>query len=114
MNSKELSEFYKDKDVFFSLNDYDTFSIASVEAMSAGLIPIVTEETGMSRFIITGENGYIIKYGDTDSLLKIIGVLLKNPELKQKLSIECSKIYSILSWNEIYEGYKNIYKSADR
>src|SRR5205085_5228255 len=52
MDSVKLAEFYKEKDIFLSLKKYDTFSISSVEAMAAGLIPIVTDETGMSRCII--------------------------------------------------------------
>ncbi len=111
MKPAALADFYKDKDVFFSLNSYDTFSIASVEAMAAGLIPLATEETGISRFIIQGENGFDVKYGNTEKLGEIIDKLAKDNQLKNKMSLQASKIFDILSWKEVYESYKNLYES---
>jgi len=109
MNTDELAAFYQDKDIFLSLNKYDTFSISSVEAMAAGLITIVTQNTGMSRYITTGENGYTIKYGEIHELCDIIDSLNLNPALRIRVSSESRKIYEILSWENVYETYKNIY-----
>ena len=109
MNTDELAAFYEDKDIFLSLNKYDTFSISSVEAMAAGLITIVTQNTGMSRYITTGENGYTIKYGEIHELCDIIDSLNLNPALRIRVSSESRKIYEILSWENVYETYKNIY-----
>ena len=39
MDSAALAEFYADKNIFLSLNNYDTFSISAAEAMASGLIP---------------------------------------------------------------------------
>ena len=112
MATSALADFYKDKDVFLSLNDFETFSIATAEAMAAGLIPIVTVQTGMSRFIIDGENGYIIKYGDSENLRDSLDKISEEPEHRNDISAGSSKIYSILSWPEIYESYKNVYESV--
>jgi glycosyltransferase involved in cell wall biosynthesis len=112
MAPSALADFYKDKDVFLSLNDFETFSIASVEAMAAGLIPVVTAQTGMSRFIIDGENGYTIKYGDSEKLRDSLDKIAEEPELRNEINREASKIYTILSWPEIYESYRNLYESV--
>lgn len=109
MTSKKLSEFYNDKDIFLSLNNYDTFSIATAEAMSAGLVPIITEETGMSRYIWHGENGFTVKYGDSGNLAELINNLQNSKIVLSELSLNASKIFEILSWSQIYESYKNIY-----
>jgi glycosyltransferase involved in cell wall biosynthesis len=114
MELKELADFYKDKDVFLSLKDFDTFSIASVEAMAAGLIPIVTKETGMSRFIINGENGYSVEYGNRDEVIKILSNISLDSGLKMRLSRQCSLIYDMLSWEDVYESYNNLYQSLSQ
>ncbi len=109
MTSKKLSEFYSDKDIFLSLNNYDTFSISTAEAMSAGLVPIVTEETGMSRYIWHGENGFTVKYGDCGKFAELIHNLQNGKIVLSELSLNASKIFEMLSWSQIYESYKNIY-----
>ena len=109
MNSFKLAEFYSEKDIFLALNKYDTFSISSVEAMAAGLITIVTIDTGMSRYIANGENGYIIEYGNNLQISAIIDNLYKKPELIEKISAESKKIYEMLSWEDVYETYRNVY-----
>lgn len=109
MTSRKLSEFYSDKDIFLSLNNYDTFSIAAVEAMSAGLVPIVTKETGMSRYIWDGENGFTVKYGDCGKLAEIMNNLQNGKLILSELSLNASKIFEILSWSKIYESYKHFY-----
>lgn len=109
MAPKKLSEFYSDKDIFLSLNNYNTFSISTAEAMSTGLIPIVTEETGMSRYIWHGENGFTVKYGDFCKLAELINSLQRGKTALSEISLNASKIFEILSWSQIYESYKNFY-----
>ena len=110
MSAEKLAEFYKDKDIFLCLNSYDTFSIATAEAMSAGLIPITTKETGMSSYIKNGENGFIVNYGDTRQLENII-MLLCNMDSAEKDRIRrnTQNIYKEISWDKVYNMYDNIY-----
>jgi glycosyltransferase involved in cell wall biosynthesis len=109
MSSPELAEFYRDKDLFLSLNKYDTFSISAIEAMAAGLVPVITEETGMSRYIIYGENGFTVKYGDSDKLAELIEYLNSDRILINEISQTAANIYDLLSWGQVYETYNNIY-----
>ncbi len=60
MGHPALAKLYSDKDIFLSLNSYDTFSISTAEAMASGLIPVVTVQTGISSYIKQGENGFIV------------------------------------------------------
>ncbi len=109
MGTARLAEFYSDKGIFLSLNKYDTFSISSAEAMASGLVTIVTSDTGMSRYILSGENGYIIEYDDAEQLSEILKNLAKQ-NLLTKISGESVKIYEMLSWENVYETYRNIYE----
>ena len=111
MDPDSLSEFIRDKDVFILASLYEPFSISTVECMSAGLIPIVTEETGASELIENGKNGFIIKYGDSEKLISILMYLIANTKERKNISIETSKIYTKLAWGSIINSYKQIYKT---
>jgi len=110
MDSKQLSEFISDKDIYVSSSSYDTFSIAAAECMSSGLAPIITNTTGISKLIINGENGFIIQHGDINDLSKNLNLLLNDKPLREKISHSASKIYDALKWSEIYRQYEIIYQ----
>jgi glycosyltransferase involved in cell wall biosynthesis len=111
MAADKLSEFYKDKDIFLSLNQYDTFSISSAEAMASGLIPVITKQTGISRYIENGYNGFTVDYGNltelSDSITKIL--MLSTAE-RDKIRQNAVNVSGSLSWNSVYEMYYNLYK----
>lgn len=113
MSGPDLVEFYRDKDIFLSLNKYDTFSVSTAEAMACGLIPVVTEETGISRYIENGYNGYVVKYGDCQLLNEIIEKLINSDDSTLTgLSMKASEIYSDLSSDKVYNCYENIYSEV--
>lgn len=114
METASLAEFYRDKNIFLSLNSYDTFSISSAEAMAAGLVPIVTENTGVSSFIISGANGYKLEYGDTSGLKNILHELSANELLRNNIAANCRAIYNSINWDSVHGGYINIYSNLLR
>lgn len=107
-----LAEFYNDKDVFLSLNKYDTFSISTAEAMASGLIPIITKETGISRYIDDNYNGYIVDFGNIDQLKdKVTKISNMSADQRNRTGENAKSVYESLAWNKIYETYNNIYQS---
>jgi glycosyltransferase involved in cell wall biosynthesis len=109
LSAEDLALFYNDKDIFLSASIYEPFSLAAVEAMAAGLIPIVSTNTGMSRYIKQGINGFTFRYDEKEELNKILTQILRDYKLQERLSQEAAKIYEILSWGKISEMYQEIY-----
>lgn len=110
MTADELAEFYKDKDIFLSLNEYDTFSISTAEAMASRLIPVITNQTGISRYIENGYNGFTVDYGNLDELSDSITKILQLSHAERdKIAQNAKNIYDSLSWNRVYEMYYNLY-----
>lgn len=109
METNALAEFYRDKDIFISASSYEQFSIAAAEAMAAGLVPVVTEETGMSSYINNYKNGFKIKYGDIEGLKKILLLLNEDRNKLKEVSNEAANIYDLLSWELVFEKYKTLY-----
>jgi glycosyltransferase involved in cell wall biosynthesis len=115
MGKSELLQFYSDKDIFLQLNDYETFSIATAEAMASGLIPVITKNTGLSRYIDSGFNGYIVEYGNTDVLESVMNSILSAHEAKRKeLSDNAREIYKDLNWDSVYDMYRKVYGELKR
>jgi glycosyltransferase involved in cell wall biosynthesis len=111
MNTDGLAEFYKDKDIFLSLNKYDTFSIAAAEAMASGLIPVVTKQTGISRYVEDGFNGFTVEYGYLAEFKDIITkILLLNQGDRENIRQNTIKISESLSWSSVYEMYCKLYE----
>ncbi len=110
MDTESFAKFLSDKDIFISASSYEQFSLTSVEAMAAGLVAIVTEETGMSTYIENNLNGFVFKYGDSDGLIKILNRVNADRATVERISKEAVKIYSALSWELVYMKYKKLYE----
>lgn len=110
MDTKSLSDFYRDKDIFVSASSYEQFSIAAAEAMCAGVIPVVSFESGISEYITEGINGFKFLYGDVKQLVSQLKFLNDNRLKLSKYSENAKKIYSLLSWKVIFSSYKALYR----
>ncbi len=111
MSATSLSDFYKDKDIIITASSYDSFNIAVAEAMSSGLVPVVTNETGISEYINSGINGFTYNYGESEKLVIILSQLNENRKMLSDISNNAQKIYKDLRWEIVYEKYyKNIYE----
>lgn len=101
----EFAKFLLNQDIFISASFYDTFSITTLEAMAAGVIPLVTKETGVSKFIVDGENGFVYDYGDMESLRKQLLKIKNDFHLKIKLSRNAASIFNRFLWENISKEY---------
>jgi glycosyltransferase involved in cell wall biosynthesis len=110
MNTIDFANFLKDKNVYVSASENDSFSITAVECMSAGLIPILTKQTGSSELVQNNVNGFVINFNDENTLINVLTELNENTDLQNKISGEAKKIYNSLRWNKICEKYVQIYE----
>ena len=69
---KDLIDCYKDSDIYISTSLSDSTSVSLLEAMTLGLIPIVTDIPGNREWIEDRENGFLFPISDHDALAKQI------------------------------------------
>ena len=101
VDEDEKYEMLNSSKIFVLPSEREGFSIATLEAMALGCIPIVSkphydEVFGVSHFVKDQVNGLYYDVGDTDQLASQIIELLENSELLHRLSenaLECSKQY---------------------
>jgi glycosyltransferase involved in cell wall biosynthesis len=84
-NAQELIELAQRCDLFVLPTRADCFSIASLEAMAAGLPVIVTDVGGIADIVRDGETGYLIPREDYDALRDRLEFLLDAPDLRAKM-----------------------------
>lgn len=109
MDTESYAEFLSDKDVAVSSGIYEPFSISALESMAAGLVTVVSKQTGMERYIISGLNGFVFDYGNTDELISILNYLYSNRNNLEVFSRKSSEIYEMLNWEKVFETYKPLY-----
>jgi glycosyltransferase involved in cell wall biosynthesis len=85
INHKELPKYYSAADIFLLLSSYENFSNAVLEAMSCELPIITTNVGGFPLQVRDGVNGFLVNYGDLESLKEKVIYLAKNPNIRENL-----------------------------
>lgn len=75
VSQDRMPDFWRAADVAILVSDYEGTSIAMLEAMSEGCVPIVTEVSGTGATIQDGCTGYVVPIGDMRSMADRIATL---------------------------------------
>jgi L-malate glycosyltransferase len=88
IQNDSLPEVLAQNDIYLSASLWDGASLSLLEAMSAGLFPIVSDINANSQWIKNGDNGLLHKTGDAEDLANCILRLLENPEITHKAVVQ--------------------------
>ena len=86
-NSPGLRQLYAEANVFALPTRGDCYSIASVEAMAAGLPVILSEIGGTGDILRDGETGFVIRPGDGAGLAMRLDTLVSEPALRRQMGL---------------------------
>jgi glycosyltransferase involved in cell wall biosynthesis len=75
----QMHHLWMTHDVFLQVSEYEGTSISMLEAMSYGVVPIVTHATSGLSMIEMGRNGFIVPVGYMAGITEIIAHLVENP-----------------------------------
>jgi len=76
-------------------------SLALLEAMAAGLIPLTTPSGWARDHLRSGVNGYLIEPADHGSYLETLREIMLNPELAASLSARARATVAGMSWKSV-------------
>ena len=91
VNKDNIHDFWGRQDVFLSCSDYEGHSISQVEALCSGVVPVVTDVSGVRDDIIQNVMGFICPVGDYISIASCIKSLAQDRLLLKKMSEACIK-----------------------
>jgi len=97
-NQSEISKYYSASDMAIVVSDYDPSPKAMNEAMNFELPIIVTDVVGTAYDLVEdGENGFIVKVGDVDTIAEKIDYLNKNRAVAKAMGKKSWEI--VKDWN---------------
>lgn len=95
-----LIEYLSNKNIVISTSEYDPFNISVLEAISCGLYPVLTKQTGLSEFIGEYVDVSLVDYGDEIKFSQILSGLFKT----QISDVRFSNLEEF-SWKSVFEKY---------
>lgn len=73
-----MSSFYMHQDIYLNCSDYEGNCISKLEAMGCGVVPIVTNTSGIEGIVMDGVNGYVVPLEDYMTIVDRIVYLYNN------------------------------------
>lgn len=106
----DIPDIYRDADIYLSASTTENHSLAVIEAISAGLPAVVPDDKSFSANVKNNRNGYLCKK-DPEVFAKKIVNILKNEDLKEKMSEESLSLSKEFSAEKHVKDLVKIYKS---
>lgn len=97
-------------DVYICLSLLESFSISTAEAMAMGCAVIVSENTGISEYLVTGVNGFVVSVENPSQIRELLEDLYKNRKLIRETGREAVKVREVFTWEKAVKGYIKDYE----
>ena len=102
---------FKHGDIFINSSSYEGISNSLLEAMSCGLVPLVSNIPGNLRVIKHGFNGFSFDFKCKDSFIKSLNLIINSDELYQEISKNSyDTIKKEFDFRIVINKYKLLYK----
>jgi len=99
-------------DIFVLPSITEGFSLATIEAMNAGIPVVATKSGGPEEIIVNNKNGILVNAGDEISLADAISRLIENKRLREQLVITARKTVSEkFRMNTMIQKYEGLYSN---
>ncbi len=111
LHPDEIHEAYEHKHFFVQLSEYEGTSNSMLEAMSYGLIPLVTDTgSGVNGIIKNGYNGFLFKIGFPESIAEVVRNLEGRPKSLMKISARAYRIAKNFDMKKYRRDFNKILK----
>ena len=109
---EELKGYYRKADLFAMPSCQEGFGIVFLEAMAFGKPVIGAASGGIPDIVIDGETGYLINYGDVDTLADRLVRLLTDPDLRQKMGVAAKqRIKENYTFGHFRQHFRELFES---
>ncbi|MDE0779904.1 MAG: glycosyltransferase family 4 protein [Alphaproteobacteria bacterium] len=108
----DLISLYRTADAFVFPSHIETFGIALVEAMAAGLPIITTNGPGCRDIIEGGTWGEMVPVGDTAAFASAMQQMMSEPDHRRARIEQSRERASAFSWDRIVDQYIEVYRDT--
>ena len=111
MRNEELHSLLNSVDVFMMASEYESLSIASLEAMACGLPLLLADASALADLVAPGINGYLFKPGDAKDAACYMEMLTDQKDQRKAMGkASLIKVQPHRLENTI-QAYENFYQS---
>ena len=96
-------------DLFLLTSDYESFGLAALEAMAAGVPVISTNAGGLPEININGVTGYLSNVGDVEDMSKHAMHILENDDTLKQFKQQARKQAGLFDIHHIIPKYELLY-----
>lgn len=89
LSREKMPEFWNNKDIFVAVSDKEGGCLSMMEAMSLGAVPVITGFSVSYEYVSAPGNGYVVPFGDMETMAGCIGELYNHPNTIKEKSISC-------------------------
>ncbi|MBS1621663.1 MAG: N-acetyl-alpha-D-glucosaminyl L-malate synthase BshA [Bacteroidetes bacterium] len=97
-------------DLFLLPSEYESFGLAALEAMAAGVPVVATNVGGLKEIIVPGETGFLADVGDVIALSRFAITILKNEETLNTFKSKAAAHARIFDIHNIIPVYEKLYE----
>ena len=87
-----MKDFWGNKHIYINLSDYEGNCMAMLEAMAHGVVPVVTDVSGVRDVVVHGENGFIVHKQNLDEMIEGIKMYSDNEQVRELHSRRCVEV----------------------
>ena len=112
LTGSELIDQYRQATVFVLPSWTEGFPTVLAEAMDAGLPIVTTRIRGAADHLVSGENAFLVEPGDVKGLASAINLLLKDRELRMRMSTANRKRVRLFEPRVVAVQYLDVLQSV--
>ena len=106
---EQIEEILAVSDLFLLTSDYESFGLAALEAMAAGVPVISTNAGGLPEININGKTGYLSTVGNVKEMAANAIRLLEDESLHEKFKINAKANADLFDIHNIVPQYEKLY-----
>ena len=107
--TREVEAYYLASDIFVMPSVFDTFGMAALEAMAAGLPVIITRKVGARDLLTDGVEGFILGETPKPAALAAKIALLLNPEYRMEMGEKARATALQHTWDRVADQVEEVY-----
>jgi D-inositol-3-phosphate glycosyltransferase len=105
-----LPSYYSAADVVVMPSHYESFGMVALEAMACGTPVIASKVGGLSFTVQDGITGFHVPERDPEALAEKITLLLKDHDLRSRLSAQAVQWVQCYSWSKVADRIVSLYR----
>ncbi len=106
---EQIADHYAAAHVFVLASQNEGMSVATLEAMAAGLPLVVTRTGGTKELVAVGFNGFTFDWGDVDALCAHLRQLARNHQLTTRVGSASRECATSFSWQTVAPHYLTMF-----